>query len=120
MEVCLNIAIGFVVSLLFWSFVVVPVWNLPVSMHENVQITLAFTVLAVARGYIVRRFFNAELHRAAHRIAVAVVKWRRKEPETPPCYGEFPGLYSHRSAENDCLNCPHDLGCMDESGRRHP
>lgn len=36
----------------------VPVWELEVSTHENLQITLAFTVLSVVRGFIWRRIFN--------------------------------------------------------------
>lgn len=66
LEANLNVGIGFVISLLFWTYVVVPVWQLPVSMHENLQITGCFTLLAIARGYVMRRFFNAGLHRAVH------------------------------------------------------
>lgn len=57
-EQILNVGSGFIVSLLFWVFVVVPVWNLPVNMTENLQITICFTVLSVARGYIWRSLFN--------------------------------------------------------------
>mgnify|MGYP003667009738 CR=1 FL=1 len=61
-EQCLNVGSGFVVSLAFWTWVVVPVWGLPVQMTENLQITAAFTALSVARGYVWRRVFN-HLHR---------------------------------------------------------
>ncbi len=37
----------------------VPVWELEVDTHENLQITLAFTVLSVVRGFIWRRIFNS-------------------------------------------------------------
>lgn len=57
-EQALNVGSGFFVSLAFWSWVVVPVWHLPVSGRENLQITAAFTVLSVARGYVWRRVFN--------------------------------------------------------------
>jgi len=77
LETCTSIAIGFVVSLVFWTAVVVPVWHLPVSMGENLQITGAFTVLSVARGYVVRRFFDAQLHRATHSLALRIVRWRK-------------------------------------------
>jgi len=33
---------------------------------------LIFTVISVARGYIIRRWFNARLQRAAQRMAEAV------------------------------------------------
>jgi hypothetical protein len=51
-------AIGFAVSLLGWEFVVKPVWHIETSFVENLNITLFFTVLSIARGYAVRRIFN--------------------------------------------------------------
>lgn len=57
-EQLLNVGSGFVISLVFWTYVVVPVWQLPVKMVENLEITAAFTVLSVARGYVWRRLFN--------------------------------------------------------------
>lgn len=68
-----NVAIGFVISLTFWTFVVVPIYQLPVSFVQNLEITGAFTVLAIARGYVMRRFFNAGLHKAIHKF---VTTWR--------------------------------------------
>lgn len=73
LEVCVNIAIGFVVSLLFWTFVVVPVLNIPVTMSQNLGVTISFTVLAIVRGYFVRRFFNAGIHRLVHKLAARLV-----------------------------------------------
>lgn len=63
-EQCLNVGSGFLISLAFWTWVVVPVWNLPVKVVENLQITAAFTVLSVIRGYVWRRVFNARMRRA--------------------------------------------------------
>lgn len=54
----LNIGSGFFVSLVLWSLVVVPVWNLPVRMGDNLAITLLFTVVSVIRSYVWRRIFN--------------------------------------------------------------
>ena len=57
-EACLNTASGFIVSLAVWTWVVVPVWRLPVTMHENLTITGLFTVISIARSYVWRRLFN--------------------------------------------------------------
>ncbi len=57
-EQLLNVGSGFIVSLLFWIYVVVPVWNLDVNMNENLAITACFTVLSIIRGYLWRRGFN--------------------------------------------------------------
>jgi hypothetical protein len=57
-EQVLNIGSGFFISLLLWSFIIVPVWELDVSMNDNLTITGIFTVVSVVRGYVWRRFFN--------------------------------------------------------------
>jgi hypothetical protein len=57
-EQILNVGSGFIVSLIFWVFIVVPVWDLPVNMNENLQITACFTILSIIRGYIWRTLFN--------------------------------------------------------------
>jgi hypothetical protein len=57
-EQVLNIGSGFFLSLLLWSFVIVPIWELDVSMDDNLVITGVFTMVSVVRGYLWRRFFN--------------------------------------------------------------
>lgn len=59
-EACMNTASGFIISLLFWTFVVVPVWHLPVTHTQNLIITGWFTILSVARSYVWRRLFNKQ------------------------------------------------------------
>jgi hypothetical protein len=51
-------AIGFIISLLVWQFIVRPWWHLQTSFVENLEITTLFTVVSIARGYFVRRMFN--------------------------------------------------------------
>lgn len=58
LESCLNIGSGFVISLIVWSYLVVPVWGLQVNMVDNLNITALFTVVSVIRSYVWRRFFN--------------------------------------------------------------
>lgn len=67
LEVIISILIGFIVALTFWTFVIVPIYKIPVSFIQNIQITGLFTILSVARGYVVRRYFNAGLHKAVHK-----------------------------------------------------
>lgn len=59
-EACLNTASGFVVSMLIWTLVAVPLWHLPVTMGDNLAINMLFTVASVVRSYIWRRIFNAK------------------------------------------------------------
>jgi hypothetical protein len=67
LEANVNVFIGFFVSLVAWIVIVVPFWKLEVSFLDNLTITGLFTVLAIARGYLVRRFFAKRLHKAIHR-----------------------------------------------------
>lgn len=57
-ESLLNVGSGFVVSLLLWSFVIVPLYKIEVTMTQNLEITCLFTVISVIRGYVWRRVFN--------------------------------------------------------------
>ena len=57
-EQILNVGSGFFISLLVWTYFVVPVWHLEVNMNENLQITALFTTVSVLRGYVWRRWFN--------------------------------------------------------------
>ena len=78
LETCLNIAIGFIISLLLWIYLVAPLWGLEMSMFDNLGITGIFTVSAVARGYVMRRFFNAGIHKAIHK---AIHNWVKNQAD---------------------------------------
>lgn len=67
-EAVINVAIGFVVSLALTA-IVLPAYGHTVSLSQNLQITGIFTVSSILRSYMLRRFFNARIHRAAQRIA---------------------------------------------------
>ena len=61
-EAMTNVAIGMVVS--FFGQIVVSHWyNLPLNVAQNMQIVLFFTVLSVARSYVLRRVFNRRIKR---------------------------------------------------------
>jgi hypothetical protein len=60
-ETSLNIFTGFIFSLAIWSWVVKPIWNIETSMLDNLGITILFTISAIIRGYLWRRYFNQRL-----------------------------------------------------------
>lgn len=64
LEQLLNVGSGFLISLAVWTWIIVPVWHLPVHPAENLQITAVFTVMSIARGYVWRRLFNHLNHRS--------------------------------------------------------
>jgi len=67
-EINLNVFTGFIVSYFFWLLVVIPLIDSGnLDIHDNFIITSMFTIIAVIRGYIWRRFFNKELHKVVHK-----------------------------------------------------
>lgn len=56
-EALCNTAVGFLISLSA-TFVIFPLLAIPTSAGQNVVITLFFTAISIARGYLLRRFFN--------------------------------------------------------------
>lgn len=67
-ETVFNTAIGLGVSVVA-NQLVFPRFGFYPSLSENITISVIYTVISVARGYCVRRFFNARLHAAAQRLA---------------------------------------------------
>jgi hypothetical protein len=67
-EAVINVAIGFVVSLVITA-IVLPAYGHPVSWGDNLQITGIFTIASITRSYAVRRWFNGRIHSAALRLA---------------------------------------------------
>jgi membrane protein implicated in regulation of membrane protease activity len=67
-EACINVAIGFVVSVVITALVM-PAYGHHVTLSQNLQITAIFTVASIARAYAVRRWFNGRLHGAATALA---------------------------------------------------
>lgn len=62
LESVVNTATGFVLSLII-QLLLFPAMGMSVSFGENVLITLVFTIASIARGYVVRRYFNQKLHK---------------------------------------------------------
>ena len=52
-----NTAIGFVISLAA-TFIIFPLVGFESSLSKNLIVTLCFTIVSIARGYFIRRFFN--------------------------------------------------------------
>lgn len=76
-ETCVNVAIGFAVSASVWP--VVAVWQgFEYSFASNMQVTVFFTVLSVARGYAVRRFFANGVHKLSAKVAGAISSFKRE------------------------------------------
>lgn len=67
-EAAANVVIGYLVALAS-QLVVFPLVGIHVSLGTNLEIGAWFTLISLARSYILRRWFNARLHAAAQRLA---------------------------------------------------
>lgn len=67
-EACTHTAIGFIFSILL-SLIVYPIFGHSFTLMQNIGITTIFTVASIGRGYFVRRWFNARIHKTAMQLA---------------------------------------------------
>ena len=56
-ESCINILIGYFVSLLS-QIAIFPLFDIYVTLQDNLLIGLYFTIISLARSYLLRRYFN--------------------------------------------------------------
>jgi hypothetical protein len=56
-ETIVSTVLGYLVALAL-LYLVNAVWNLHLALADNLVITGLFTIASLARGYLVRRFFN--------------------------------------------------------------
>ena len=56
-EACLNVAVGYAVALVS-QLLVFPLYGINVPLSTNLAIGAWFTVISIARSYLLRRAFN--------------------------------------------------------------
>jgi hypothetical protein len=67
-EAFMNVLIGFWINF-FANLVILPMVGFHITVGQNLYIGLLYTVVSVARSYVIRRWFNQRLHAAAQRMA---------------------------------------------------
>lgn len=67
-EAVMNVAIGFSISFSA-QLLLFPLYGIHASMTTNLWLGAWFTAISIARSYIIRRWFNGMLHKAAGRLA---------------------------------------------------
>lgn len=64
LEILLNQGSGFIIAYLVWKYILsILIQNGYLSVESSLVITVVFTVISIARGYIFRRIFNYYLHK---------------------------------------------------------
>lgn len=67
-EVCINILIGFWINF-FMNLIIFPFFGFHISLSDNLLMGIIYTGISVARGYVVRRWFEARIHAMSLRMA---------------------------------------------------
>lgn len=62
LEAFVNVAIGYWVATIA-NYYVLPLWYEGVTFAHSMSIGLVFTGISMIRSYVVRRWFNARIHR---------------------------------------------------------
>lgn len=67
-EALFNVAIGFAINFVA-NMTILPLIGFHITPGQNLFIGVLYTVISVARSYVIRRWFNAHLHTTAQRLA---------------------------------------------------
>ena len=57
LESITNVIVGLVISFLI-QLAIYPILNIPVTLSQNIIITIVFFIASFVRGYVIRRIFN--------------------------------------------------------------
>ena len=67
-EVSINIFIGYWINFIA-NLLILPLFGFHITLTDNLIMGLIYTLISVARSYVVRRWFERMIHKAAQRIA---------------------------------------------------
>ena len=95
-EAITNTAVGFGISLLS-IFIIFPVLGIHSTPGKNVAITLYFTVISIARSYVLRRFFNRKR-------STPIFKRETWSAHCFECEIEMP-VNTFEDGQHYCVNC---------------
>jgi hypothetical protein len=59
-ETCTNVGIGWVTAFTL-QLIIFPLFDINIPLSTNIKISVIFTIAAIIRGYIVRRYFNKKV-----------------------------------------------------------
>ena len=67
-EALINVVIGFAINYTA-NLLIFPLFGFHIGLGANFVMGLLYTVISIARSYVIRRWFNARLHALAQRMA---------------------------------------------------
>lgn len=78
LEVIINVTIGWFIAILT-QIIVFPWFGIQVTFADQLGISVIFTLVSIVRGYVIRRWFNAGIHKVVAKMAKKLLK----RPLTP-------------------------------------
>lgn len=63
-EAIINTVIGFSINYVA-NLLILPLFGFHITLHDNLLMGLMYTAISVARSYVIRRWFNSRIERAA-------------------------------------------------------
>ncbi len=63
-EACINVVIGFTINYIA-NLLIFPLFGMSISLSDNLLLGIIYTLISIARSYIIRRWFNARIHKVA-------------------------------------------------------
>jgi len=67
-EACINVVIGFTINYIA-NLLIFPLFGMSISLSDNFLLGIIYTAISIVRSYVIRRWFNAQIHKAAQKIA---------------------------------------------------
>lgn len=67
-EAVINTAIGYSINFTA-NMLIFPLFGWKISVSQNLALGAIFTVISIVRSYVIRRWFNSMIHKAAERIS---------------------------------------------------
>ena len=75
LESFVNILIGYGVAIVS-QILIFPLFGIDIPISANLWIGAWFTAISLVRSYVIRRWFNAGLHKAIKSLAIAIIsRW---------------------------------------------
>lgn len=67
-EAFINVLIGFWINYIA-NLLIFPLFGFQISLSDNFVMGLIYTAISIGRSYVIRRWFNARIHKTAMHLA---------------------------------------------------
>jgi len=64
----MNVAIGFGINYIA-NLLIFPLFDMHISLIDNLWMGMIYTIISIVRSYVIRRWFNAKIHKAAMKLS---------------------------------------------------